>query len=88
MGGLRLSPHYPILPEYLTSTLHRFLDTERVHTGEQARAEVWFVSLEAYPHTLWEGRVVEVAEASSIIGAATILKVSNPLLLKPADKPA
>ena len=79
-------PNYLVQPDYRTSTLHRFVDVERVHTGETAKAEVWFLSPEHYPHTLWEGRRIEVGEGGRLVGYATILKVHNPLLLRPTGE--
>ena len=73
-------PVYDIRSDYWTSTHHEFLDTDDVSTGQEARAHVWFITPEVYPHTLWTGRVLTVAEGSRPIGAATIIRVLNPLL--------
>jgi elongation factor Tu len=73
-------PNYLVKPDYRTSTLHRFVDVERVHTGETAKAEVWFISPEHYPNTLREGQRIEVGEGGTRVGFATVLKVHNPLL--------
>lgn len=74
-------PHYNIRPDYLTSVTHRFVDAEWVATGQSAKAEVWFLTPEVYPHTLWVGRLFEAAEGSRQIGKATVLRVLNPLML-------
>ncbi len=39
------------------------------------------VTPEAYPHTLWIGRVLDVAEGSRVIGQSEIMRVLNPLLV-------
>ena len=75
-------PLYDVCSEFWTSSNHEFLDLSTVHTGQSSRANVWFLSPEHYPHSLWVGRVLNVAEGSRIVGAATVLKVFNPLLLK------
>ena len=60
--------------------LDALLDTERVSTGDEARAHVWFLTPDVYPHTLWVGRVLTVAEGSRPVGSATIVDVFNPVL--------
>jgi translation elongation factor EF-Tu-like GTPase len=75
-------PQYVVRPDYHTSVAHNFVGVDRVSPGERTKAEVWFITPEAYPHSLWEGRRIEIAEGSRRVGTATILKVLNPLLLK------
>jgi len=74
-------PHYDIAPDYLTSVRHRFVDAEWVSTGQKVKAEVWFVSPEVYPHTLWVGRQFKVSEGSREIGVAIVVRVINPAML-------
>jgi translation elongation factor EF-Tu-like GTPase len=76
-------PQYVVKPDYHTSVAHHFVGVDRVSPGERAKAEVWFMTPEVYPHSLWEGRRIEIAEGARRVGVATILKVLNPLLLKP-----
>jgi translation elongation factor EF-Tu-like GTPase len=84
LSGYR--PNYRVTPDYRTTTIHRFVDTERVNTGERVKAEVWFITPEHYPNALWEGQRIEVGEGGTIVGYATVLKVHNPLLLRsPGD---
>ena len=73
-------PVYDIRPDYWTSTLHEFVDTDEVATGAEAPAHVWFITPEVYPHTLWVGRVLTVAEGERPVGTATILEILNPIL--------
>jgi len=80
MSGYR--PIYQIQTDYWTSVHHEFTEVEFVATGDRANAEVWFLSPEQYPHSLWVGRELPVAEGSRKIGNATVLKVLNPVLLK------
>jgi hypothetical protein len=70
-------PAYKIRPDYITSTHHEFLDRETVSTDEAAHAEVWFLSPEAYPKSLWVGRSLEVVEGSRVIGSAQVLEILN-----------
>jgi translation elongation factor EF-Tu-like GTPase len=83
LSGYR--PTYEVRSDYWTSVHHQFETDEGVVTGGRARADVWFISPEAYPHSLWAGRVLNVAEGSRIVGTATIEQVLNPLLAKNAD---
>ena len=76
---------YLIKPDYRTSTVHNFLDAKVVSIGDKARAEVWLITPEVYPHTLWEGRTIDVTEGAKVVGTVTVLKVHNPLLLGSAQ---
>ena len=78
-------PIYKVRTDYWSSAHHEFLDAASVCTGQQCKAEVWLLSPEAYPHTFWLGRRVEVAEGSRVVGVADVLKIVNPLLESSAD---
>lgn len=73
-------PMYKVRHDYWSSAHHEFVDTTSVETGGQCLAEVWLLSPEAYPHTFWIGRRVEVAEGLRVVGTADILEILNPLL--------
>ncbi len=73
-------PTYRIRPDYLTSTHHELIDLDVLSTGESCRAEVWFLSPEAYPKSLWIGRLLEVTEGSRPVGRAQVLEILNPEL--------
>jgi len=75
-------PLYDVCSEFWTSSHHEFLDLSTVQTGQTSRANVWFLSSEHHSHSLWVGRALHVTEGSRIVGAATVLKVFNPLLVK------
>ena len=76
-------PIYGVRPDYWTSTHHEFLDCDDVATGAEATAHVWFITPELYPHSLWVGRVLTVAEGARPVGTATVLEILNPLLEGP-----
>ena len=46
-----------------------------------AKGTITFVSPEAYPHCLWEGKKIPIQEGERVVGYATVLKVFNELLL-------
>jgi elongation factor Tu len=73
-------PNHRLLPDYLTSGIHEYLDREEVHPGETVHGRITFISPEAYPGCLWVGKVVDIQEGSRLIGRATITRVLNKLL--------
>ena len=68
-------PHYKVLDDLLTTTDHFFIDQEKVEPGEKVKAFVAFINPDAYPKSLWKGKVVSVQEASRVHGEATIIEV-------------
>jgi len=83
LSGYR--PVIDIKSDYWTSVHMEFPEVDHVTTGEKVTAEVWFLTPEVYPHTLWVGRTLHVAEGSRQVGEATVLNVFNSLLLKNVD---
>ncbi|BCF92897.1 M15 family metallopeptidase (plasmid) [Paraburkholderia sp. 22B1P] len=73
-------PIYKVRTGYWSSAHHEFVDATGVCTGQQRKAEVWLLSPEAYPHTFWIGRRVEVAEGSRVVGVVDVLQILNPQL--------
>jgi elongation factor Tu len=75
-------PNFAIRDDYLTSTKIELLDASELAPGGECRANVWFVSPEVYPNTLWRNRELIVSEASREVGKAVVLTVFNPVLLR------
>ena len=75
-----ISPLYAVRDGYLTSARHEFLAGDSVSTGSTIRALVWLSSPEAYPSSLWVGRIVAVFEGYRRIGNATVVRILNPIL--------
>ncbi len=75
-------PHYRIMDDYQTSAHHEFVGVDRVATGECAVAKVWLITPEAYPKSVWSGRLITVSEGPRVVGVAEVLKVNNPVLLR------
>ena len=46
----------------------------------EARGTITFITPEAYPHTLWVGKTMDICEGERIVGTATVEKVLNPVL--------
>ncbi|MBC3807185.1 hypothetical protein H8K52_07480 [Undibacterium seohonense] len=87
MGGKDLPiksgyrPAYAIKEDYWTSTNHDFLDAPELAPGATGRANVWFLTPEVYPKSLWIGREMSVAEGNRVVGKAVVVAIFNPLLL-------
>jgi elongation factor Tu len=47
---------------------------------ETVRAHITFITPEAYPHSLWENKIIAVQEGNRVVGHARIIKILNPLL--------
>lgn len=84
LSGYR--PAHLVLPDYLTTGIHHYVDRESVQPGETVRAFITFITPEAYPRSLWPGKVVRVQEASKLVAHARILQVLNPVLLNADEK--
>lgn len=79
LSGYR--PNYEVMENYLTSVIHELIGQGEITPGSEGLAHVWFISPEAYPHTLWPGREITVSEGSRVIGTAKIISVFNPVLM-------
>lgn len=75
-------PNHLVREDYLTSGVHQYLDKEWVQPGETARANIWFITPEVYPNTMWVGRVFNLQEASWVVGSVKVLSVYNEILKK------
>ena len=78
LSGYR--PHYAILEQYLTSATHELIDASELAPGTQCRANVWLITPEVYPHSLWPSREITVSEGSRVVGTAVVTHVYNPSL--------
>jgi len=78
LSGYR--PQHLIMENYQTSGEHQYINKEQVNPGEKAIANIWFISPEAYPKSLWIGREIEVREGSWIVGCAKVTRIFNPIL--------
>lgn len=73
-------PAHRIREDYLTSGLHRYYGVKEVAPDGSARGTITFITPEAYPHTLWPGKIIDICEGERIVGTATVEKVLNPIL--------
>lgn len=73
-------PAHRIREDYLTTGVHHYFDVSQVAPDGEARGTITFISPEAYPNTLWVGKVLDIQEGERIVGTATVEKVLNPIL--------
>ena len=73
-------PDHLVMDGFLTAGHHEYIDVEPVEPGQTAKAQIWFIAPDQYPHAMWEGRMVQVQEGSHVVGHAKITKVLNALL--------
>ncbi|HOM02004.1 MAG TPA: hypothetical protein PLH43_04160 [Acetivibrio sp.] len=73
-------PAHLIKDDYLTTGTHNYFGKDEVLPGETVTGTITFITPEAYPQSLWEGKVINIQEGSMIIGYAKVTKVMNELL--------
>ena len=73
-------PTHRIREDYLTTGVHHYFDAKTVEPDGEAWGTITFITPEAYPHTLWVGKIVDICEGERIVGTATVEKVLNPVL--------
>ncbi len=78
-------PHHAVREDLLTTGLHEYLDTDLVHPGESARANIVLLTPEQYPKCLWVGRILQVQEGTHLVARAKITHIFNPTLDRDAD---
>lgn len=76
----RYRPAHSVRDDYLTTGQHDYSDKQKVFPGESVVGTITFLSPEAYPHCLWEGKILSVQEGSRIVGYAKVITVLNELL--------
>lgn len=57
-----------------------YYDRESVRIGESVLGAIAFITPEAYPHCLWEGKKITIQEGNKVVGYATVVKIFNELL--------
>ncbi|WP_217595560.1 hypothetical protein [Cohnella sp. GbtcB17] len=74
-------PAHSVKDHYLTSGIHMY-ERESVNPGETVIGTIRFITPEAYPECLWEGKEIQIQEGSRLVGYATIIEIYNKTLLK------
>ena len=73
-------PAHRIREDYLPTGVHQYYGVSEVAPAGEARGTITFITPEAYPHTLWVGKTMDICEGERIVGTATVEKVLNPVL--------
>lgn len=73
-------PAHLVKDDYLTSGEHHYYDTDSVPPDGTAKGTITFITPEAYPGCLWNGKRISIQEGAKIIGYATITHIFNPAL--------
>ncbi len=73
-------PHHLVNDEYLTTGTHTYCDKNFISYGESTLGTITFITPEAYPHCLWEGKKIPIQEGSRVVGYAIVMKIFNELL--------
>lgn len=73
-------PQHRILPDYLSTGIHEYLDGDEVSPGTTARARIVFLTPEVYPHCLHLGQVLDIQEGDRVVGSAKITRILNRVL--------
>ncbi len=71
-----------LIGDYLTTGVHKYINTDFLHQGETAEGFITFLTPEAYLHSLKAGMRITFGEGERIAGYADILEVYNELLVK------
>ena len=73
-------PAHLVKEDYLTTGVHQYYGKELVFPGETTIGTITFITPEAYPHCLWQGKRMNIQEGNKIVGYATVVKIFNELL--------
>ena len=73
-------PAHRILEGYLTTGVHHYFGVDRVAPNGEARGTITFITPEAYPNSLWVGKVLPIQEGERVVGTATVERILNSLL--------
>lgn len=74
-------PQHLVTEDYLTTGVHHYYDVQTVSPGGSAKGTITFLTPDAYPKCLWEGKKIQIREGARTVGHATVLRVINPVLL-------
>jgi translation elongation factor EF-Tu-like GTPase len=74
-------PNHLVTDNYLTTGAHHYYERDKVEMGETVLGTITFISPEAYPNTLWIGKIINIQEGPRIVGHAEITMVFNLQLL-------
>lgn len=74
-------PAHMVLPDLLTSGVHHYYEKDVAPFNESIKGTITFIQPDAYPNSMFVGKVISIHEGSRVVGYATVTKVLNPTLL-------
>jgi translation elongation factor EF-Tu-like GTPase len=77
-------PAHLVKDGYLTTGQHEYPLQDCVSPGESAAANIWFLTPEVYPHSMWIGKAIPVQEGHRVVALALVTKILNTALKRPA----
>ena len=75
-------PAHLIREDYLTTGVHHYYGVTQVPPDGTARGTITFITPEAYPASLWVGKVISIQEGERVVGTAIVERILNPILEK------
>ena len=66
--------------DYLTCGQHKYYNPDGIPPMGTGYGTITFIQPEAYPGSLFTGKVIPLQEGARVIGSATIITVFNPIL--------
>lgn len=78
-------PAHLIKEDYLTTGLHHYYSLNEDSDGGIA-GTITFITPEAYPSCLWEGKEIKMYDGRKLVGYAVIKKIFNSILAAKEDK--
>lgn len=73
-------PAHSVREDYLTTGVHNYYEIKCIAYGESAKGTIAFITPEAYPNCLWEGKELRIQEGGRVVGSAVITKIFNEML--------
>lgn len=80
--GSGYRPAHLIKDDYFTTGVHTYYDRDILEPGNSCLGEITFITPEAYPESLYNGKIIDVYEASRMVGKVEIIEVYNDILKK------
>ncbi len=73
-------PAHLVLPDLLTSGVHHYYEMDYAPFNENVKGSISFIQPEAYPNSMFLGKVIPIQEGRHIVGYAKVTKIFNPIL--------
>lgn len=69
-----------VADDCFTTGIHHYYGVFSVPPDGKADGTITFLFPNAYPHSLWIGKRINIQEGYKVVGYATITKIFNPIL--------